>query len=214
MHRFKTMKKLYFLIFFAAVLFLSYEIADSYAKYASSANGTLEKQAGAWVIRINNENVVASGIERTFSINSLEYPLNEYVLENKMAPSSSGYFDIVIDPTGSSTAVVYDVTLNFDELDISDSINFDSAYKVINGTETSTGLVRTGENTYSGIITLTEVKASTATRLRFYIEWEEDGTGQNDADDSVLGLSRNVTLSIPVTVVVRQYLGETLVPYV
>ncbi len=208
------MKKVYFFIVIACLLLMSYEIVTSYAKYSSTASGTAEKQAGAWVIKINSANVTAGGVQNTFNINSLEYPSNEYVLENKMAPSSSGYFDIILDGTGNSTAIRFDVTMNFDELDISDAINFQAAYKVVNGEEQSNYMVRTGENTYSGIISLADVTNEVQTRVRFYVEWENDVTGQSDADDSVLGLSRNITLGIPVTVNLKQYVGEQLTPFV
>ena len=206
------MKKIYFLIVLVCLLLLCYEIATTYAKYSSNASGTAEKQAGAWIIKVNNKNVAASGVQN-FSINSLEYPSNEYVLENKMAPSSSGYFDIVFDGTGNSTAIRFDVTLNFDELNISEAIHFQNAYKVVNGVEQNNYMVRTAENTYSGIISLADVTNEVLTRVRFYVEWENDTTGQSDEADSVLGLSRNISLEIPVTVNIKQYVGEQLTAY-
>ena len=208
------MKKVYILIFLIMLLFTTYEIANSYAKYTSEASGTASKQAGAWVVEVNDEEITSSSSTKTFQIANLTYPANNYVLENKMAPTSTGYFDIEIDPTGASVAIRYDLTIDFSALSVSNAINFDSAYKVVNNVESATGIVKTGANTYSGIIPLSEVKAGTSTTLRFYVAWTDDGTGTNDDADSALGLSQDVSLALPVSVTVSQYLGETLVPYV
>lgn len=75
------------------------------------------------------------GANTTFTIDTLTYPDNEYVVENKLAPASSGYFDIVIDPTGSSVAIRVDVTLDVEDLSILDSIGFTAACRVVNGEE-------------------------------------------------------------------------------
>ena len=208
------MKKVYILIGLIMLLYTTYEVANTYAKYVSEATGTAQKQAGAWIVTINDEEITASSSTQTFEMDSLTYPENSYVLENKMAPTSSGYFDVIIDPTGASVAVRYDLTIDFSALSISEAINFNSAYKVVNNTETSEGIVKTGANTYSGVIDLTDVKAGNPTVLRFYIGWADDGTGTNDDADSTLGLSRQVSLGLPVSVTASQYLGETLVPYV
>ena len=51
-----------------------------------------------------------------FNIDELIFPESEFVVDGKLAPSSSGYFDVVIDPTGSSVAVRFDVSLDLSEL--------------------------------------------------------------------------------------------------
>ena len=207
------MKKIYILISLIMIFFMIYQVTQSYAKYTSQGIANVQQQAGAWVIEINDSDISSRNSTREFQINSLTYTSNQYVLANKIAPSTSGYFEIVIDPSGSSVAVRYDVTLDLTELDDVDAINFDSAYTVVNGVETA-GVVRTGEYTYSGTISLSDVIANNTTTARFYIAWEDDGTGQNDAEDSRLGVSREIQdLELPITVVVSQYTGETLTPY-
>ena len=207
------MRKIYILISLIMILFIIYQVTQTYAKYTSQGVANVMEQAGAWVIRVNNSDIASRNSTRQFQINSLTYTSNQYVLANKIAPSTSGYFEIIIDPSGSSVAIRYDVTLDLTELDDVDAINFDSAYVVVNGVETS-GIVRTGEYTYSGTISLSDVIANNTTTARFYIAWEDDGTGQNDEEDSRLGVDREIEdLELPVSVVVSQYTGETLTPY-
>ena len=152
--------------------------------------------------------------QATFDIDELVYPSNEYVVDDKLAPSSSGYFDIEIDATGSSVAVRFDVTLNTDNLNAFDSIRFTDAFRVINGEEVSGGMVRTGNKTYSGIISLSDIEDEIASTIRFYIGWDEEETEEGDISDTQIGLTPGVSTDLTVTVVATQYLGEQLVPYV
>ncbi len=208
------MKKTWILVGIVMLLFTSYQIATSYAKYTAEAEGTAEKQSGAWVIKINDNDISNSNSETTFNIDELVFPENEFVVEGKLAPASNGYFDVVIDPTGSSVAVRFDVTLDVSGLNVYDSINFTAAYRVINGEEVSEGMVRTGTHTYSGTIPLTDVKNGVASTMRFYIGWEEEETEEGDEEDTQIGNLKDLTTDLPVNVVVSQYSGEELEEYV
>ena len=44
------MKKIYIIISMLLIAVTLYNIADSYAKYVTQASGSMEKQAGSWVI--------------------------------------------------------------------------------------------------------------------------------------------------------------------
>ena len=204
------MRKTWILIGIVMLLFTSYQIATTYAKYIAEASGTAEKQAGAWVIKVNDDDISNSNSETTFSIDSLTYPENEFVVDDKLAPSSSGYFDVVIDPTGSSVAVRFDVTLDVSGLSLVDSIRFTNAYRVVEGEEVSEGMVRTGTNTFSGIISLDDVKNGVASTARFYIGWEEEESDEGDEADTELGNIKDLSTGLPVSIVVSQYMGETL----
>jgi len=202
------MKKIWMLIGSIMLLFTTYQLVTTYAKYTNSATATVEKQAGAWVIKVNNQNLAnSSGATTNFNIAGLNSQANSFVAQGKIAPSSSGYFDIVIDPTGCSVAVRYDITFGVGAIS---SINFSSVRKVVNNTETTDGIIKTGEKTYSGVINLADVKSGTATTVRLYIEWEDLANGAGDNADSALGLVQGSQVSLPVSVVVSQYSGETI----
>lgn len=204
------MKKTWILVGLIMLIITSYEIIKSYAKYVSEGEAVATKQAGEWVIKVNNTDISNSNNSTTFNISNLVYPSNQYVVEGKMAPSSTGYFDIVIDPTGSSVAVRFDVTLDVQSLNIIDSLGFTNAYRVVNGVETSQGITQTGTNTYSGIISLSDVENEVQTTLRFYLGWEEEETDEGDVADSQIGLTQNQVTNLPVRVDISQYLGESL----
>ena len=205
------MKRTYTFLGIIMLIFTFYQIATSYAKYIAEATAVVEKQAGAWAIKVNNTDISNSNSETTFNVDNLIFPESAFVAENKLAPGANGYFEIVIDSTGSSVAVRYDVTLVVDNLNIIDSIRFTKACIVVDGEEVEEGIVKTGDNTYSGVISLEDVTNEVQTTLRFYIGWEELENGQGDIADTELGLIKDISTNIPVDVVVTQYLGEPIV---
>lgn len=204
------MKRTYIILGIIMLIFTFYQIATSYAKYIAEATAVVEKQAGAWAIKVNDTDISNSNSETTFNVDNLIFPESAFVAENKLAPGANGYFEIVIDSTGSSVAVRYDVTLVVDNLNIIDSIRFTKACIVVDGEEVEEGIIKTGDNTYSGVISLEDVTNEVQTTLRFYIGWEELENGQGDIADTELGLIKDISTNIPVDVVVTQYLGEPI----
>jgi len=205
------MKRTYIILGIIMLIFTFYQIATSYAKYIAEATAVVEKQAGAWAIKVNDTDISNSNSETTFNVDNLIFPESAFVAENKLAPGANGYFEIVIDSTGSSVAVRYDVTLVVDNLNIIDSIRFTKACIVVDGEEVEEGIIKTGDNTYSGVISLEDVTNEVQTTLRFYIGWEELENGQGDIADTELGLIKDISTNIPVDVVITQYLGEPIV---
>ncbi len=201
------MKKISIIISLLLILVTLYNIVTSYAKYVTQASGSMEKQAGAWVIKVNNKDISSKNATKTFTIDNLTLLNNEFVVDGKIAPNSVGYFDISIDPTGTTTAVRFDVTLDFSDLETVEAIHFESACLVINGEENTSGMTRTAKNTYTGIIPLSDVKQNIITTARLYIKWEDSET------DIDLGLIKNNQLDLPIEVDISQYNGEELVEY-
>ncbi len=204
------MRKTLAVICLIFVIITVYEISTSYAKYVSEVEGTMEKPVGAWVIKVNDNDISASNTSHNFNINNLTFLESSYVAPGKLAPNTEAYFDIDIDPTGTSVAIRFDVTLDFSDLNVSDSIYFDYACKVVNGIEETEGMIRTAANTYTGIMTLDEVLNNQITTARFYVLWD----GSDDASDMILGTNdEGVSLDMPIEVVVSQYFGETITEF-
>ena len=90
-------------------------------------------------------------------------------------------------------------------MDYADNITFE----VVNSDE---NVIRTGVNTYSGIIDLDSILDGETSTIRVNITW--DDVAAHDEDDTNLGIVSGNTLNIPLNVNAIQYLGETLVPYV
>jgi len=187
------------------VILLAYEIMHIYALFHSEVSGNLQFRNGKWNIIINGTEI-SKGIETSFVIDSIETENNEHVKENKLAPGLSGSFEISIVPQDTDVSIKYDVTLNQEQL--GNNINI----KSIQETDEGNTLVKTGENTYTGVIPLQKVKQGTTNNLKMEVEWQN--IEEYDANDSTLGSQYNSKLQIPITVKVVQYLGEEIVPYV
>lgn len=207
------MKKVWILSALIMIVFTFYQINYTYAKYLTEASGQAQKSIGAWIVKVNGTNISTGTEKQKFEINQLQYNSNNYVLEGKIAPGLMGYFDVEIDATEASVAVVYDISIDFSSLNVSDAIKFSKLVKVIDGVEEQTGIVKTGASTYTGTIDLSEIEQGKTATVRVYIEWEDDKTGVNDEADSILGKQMNLKVPIPVEVTVSQYMGEEIVEY-
>ena len=73
-------------------------------------------------------------------------------------------------------------------------------------------LVQTGENTYSGTISLADVQAGKTANVRCYVTWTNDET--KNEEDTAVALSAEGKISLSAIATVTQYLGEELTPYV
>lgn len=207
------MRKIWILSALIMLLITIYQINNTYAKYFTEAEGTVEETIGAWIVKVNDTNIATGEDIENFTINELTYNSNDYVLEGKIAPGLLGYFDVTIDATQASVAVRYDVTIDFSQLNLSESIKFSKLATVVDGVESEDGIVRTGESTYTGIVNLDDIEAGKTSTLRVYLGWEDDGTGANDEEDSTLGKNKDAQVLIPVQVKASQYLGEKIEEY-
>ncbi len=189
--------------FFFLVMILI--VVGSYSLFESQRRNTTGLEIAKWEIKVNND--LLSGSTSTFSINNFTWSTSPYVMEGKAAPGLNGYFDIVIDPNDTDTSIMYDVTFDFSNLD-SDQFSITEIKEI-----DDKSIVRTGEFTYSNIITLDEINNGETNTIRVYIEWINNEA--NNIKDSELGTELNTQLAIPVSVNVVQYVdGDTLTPFV
>lgn len=201
------MKKVWILSAILMMIITCYEIGNTYAKYVATAYGITKGDVGAWVVKVNDTIISTGTEEQEFTIDELQYGSNVYVAEGKIAPGTLGYFELEIDATEASVAVTYDVELDLSALtESSDSIKLAKIAKIVDGTETTSGIGQKGENTYTGIISLEDIENGKTTLLRVYIEWEN--VEDNNEQDSEVGATANSTLSIPIKVKASQYQGK------
>lgn len=202
------MKKVFKILTLIMLIITLLKIGDTYAKYFSKATtSTLSQEVGKWVIKINEMDIYSeTGETVEFEVNNLDNFSNVNATPDKISPASTGYVDIEIDPTGTDVAVRYDV-----EIDLTGVSNLaiEARLEMAFGENT---LVRTAENTYTGIISLADVQEGSTTILRCYVVWENDET-QNEQDSEVGAVfGQEINLSAKVTA--TQYLGETITEYV
>ena len=97
------------LLIFSLSLTLSY-MSNTYSRYVADATGNVNVLFAKWQILVNDSDITnetTSSIEITPVIYE-----NENVAKNTIAPSSKGYFDIVINPENVGVSFEYDITLD------------------------------------------------------------------------------------------------------
>ncbi len=200
----KTFKKIYFL-YICIILIMIYCIIQIYAVFQSEVSGTVDLVKGVWQIKVNRTDI-SNGVNKKFTVDKIEVQNNEHVKPGNLAPGLSGIFHISIDPGNTDVSVRYDVSLNQENL-----TNKNITIKSIKETIQGKTLIKTAENTYTGIITLEEIKQGIQNAIEVAIEWKDDET--NNEEDINMGIQAEYKLAIPITVHVSQYLGEEIVAY-
>lgn len=187
----------------AIMIFVTiYEITNTYGLFESNINMNADSKLATWNILINDTNI---GKSETFTIDNFISEEDSTVASGKIAPGTSGYFNININPSTTQVSIRYDLTFDFSKLD-----NLFTITKV----EEKNGynLIKTGPNTYSNVITLNEIKENKTNNIRVHIKWNNNE--ENNDKDTEIGLTENNTLNIPVSITVLQYSGEKIEPYV
>ena len=187
----------------AIMIFASiYEITDTYGLFESNKTKLVDNPIASWNILINNSNLNQN---RTFTINNFQTDENTMVKNGRIAPGTTGYFDIEIDPSDTDVSIRYDITFDCSKLPSNltvESIEETNGYTI----------VRTDAYTYSNIITLTNIKNGVKNNIRVHIKWQN--VEEQNQNDTEIGLNKEYILNIPITITATQYFNETLQPYV
>ncbi len=102
----RKIKIVILLFLFTAALGL---MSNTYSRYVASAKSDINVSFSKWQILLNNEDITQNKDSSVEIKPILED--NENVAQNKIAPSSKGYFDIDIDPSNVDLSFKYTVDL-------------------------------------------------------------------------------------------------------
>lgn len=172
------MKNKKFLLLFCVLLLcisLAF-VAQTFAKYLSSASSSSSINVARWNLKVNNHAIMTSSdisgvIEPVF-------PGNKYIAANIIAPTAEGYFDLVLDFSQ------VDVSFNYK---ISTSVNENSSVKdlVVTGYSIDGGeIINSNEPISEDIMLSSNIKSR---NIRVYLVWDDSDTSSMDnlADTAV-----------------------------
>ena len=200
----KVLKKFLIILTMLAFCFTLYQISTTYALLQSETNSSIVQEIGKWNIKLN-ESDITNGLSQEVVIDNFSVDENVNVKSGKIAPGVTGSLEIVLDPVDTQVAVRFDVS--FESIE-DEQIELVSIEKIDGTSE----IVKTGANTYSGIMNLSEITNKTAkTTIKIVIKWENNE--DNNESDTIIGTSIGYKLKVPIKVNVSQYLGETLEEY-
>lgn len=200
-----TKKALIFLCL-CIILLIIYGVIRIYALFHSELGASVQLENGTWNISVN-ETDITKGTDIQFEINNVTVEENEHVKPGNIAPGLTGTFKMNINPNDTNVSVRYDIHLDDEKL-TNLNIQIKSIKETLNGNE----LVKTDQNTYTGIISLEKIQQGTTNEITVEVEWME--SEDNHEEDIALGTTWEAEYQIPITVHVCQYLGETLNPYI
>ena len=182
-------KKFKLLLAMISLLVLVNTIQETYAKYISSASASSNFTIAQWAFKVNDQDVLSQSDFSSTLVPVIDS--NSNIKQGYIAPTSTGYFDVVIDY--SEVGVTFDeiITVGNSESNVSDLVL--TGYKLNNGELIE---IETGQE-----IALThDLNSQTTTdSFRFFVQWV-DGEGEtmdNDADtaaaaDEVANMNVNI----------------------
>ena len=186
----------------AIMIFISiYEIKNTYGLFESKKEIDIDKSVAKWNIYINDNNLNTT---ETFTIDSFTFQETDTVAKDKIAPGILGWFDILIDARDTQVSIIYEITFDFTSLPSNITVE---KIEEINGRE----IIKTGPNTYSNYITVDDINNNVKDTIRVHIKWNNDE--ENNENDTNIGIIKNNSIKIPVSITVSQYLNDTIEPY-
>lgn len=185
----KKLKKIVPFLIILLVVFATYLIANTYAKYKTSVDGNAEMAVARWRFKINNEDInygSTESIELTPNFDE-----NPNIKEGVIAPTSSGFFDIVIDYTDVDVAFNYKLVVNSN----TNVTDFTIKGYELNSSGTMISL-NNGEEISNNVMLNS---GATTVDIRVFIEWNDnpDTESMNNRADTMASISGdNAVLSV------------------
>ncbi len=171
-------------------------INTTYAKYQSNVDAEADIKVARWHILVNNwdiknNNTAKKTITPTFTG-------SEHIKEGVIAPTSEGYFDIIIDSTNVDVSFTYEITLATDETsNVKDFIV--TSYTLNNSDPISINNNETIKNT---INKTNNIKTTT---LRVYVKWNDgENSTMNNQEDTSATIEGNNTAKLSVKLNFKQ----------
>ena len=189
-------------------------MSNTYSRYVANTTGNLDMLFANWQILVN-ENDILDGSSSSIQITPVILG-NEHISQNKVAPSTQGYFDINIDPSNVDVSFAYQVDIevlnkNIPDLMITKYAILDSSF--IEGDEIITNTLENNQLA-SSLIYQNDIEdySFEPFTIRIYFEWY-DGIDEamDDEADTQIGkdaANNNTTLQIAATIHFEQQLEE------
>lgn len=172
----------------------------TYTAYETETNGKITPGIAKWNISVDGFKVTSSDVQ-TIGLSNITWNSSNAV-NGKAVPGSTGTAKAIIDPMDTDVAIKYTFEI------IDKSVDDTKFLKVTNINDNGNNLIRVGENVYTGIFSLDDIKNKVKKELVLDVEWplgEDVDPTSEEVNSSVNFLVINFS--------VEQYKGEAIVPY-
>ncbi len=202
----KKREKYYLIIVLILILvcFLYLNSKSTYTAFESEIDGSASAKTAGIHLSINGVDVVEnndSTLNNQIILDNTTW-VSTHTREAKLSPGSTGTISLELDPEDSEVAIVYEFRFVDKVIDNDKLLNFS------NITSDDDTFIRTGVDTYSGIISLTDIANHKKIHISvdFFFDYMNDIEGiteDNQSFDDFFEIHFHAL----------QYQGETLVPY-
>ena len=103
----KENKKLVLIILLLLLITISY---STYAIYKSSASGTGNVTTAGWHVEVGSDDITSQSASFSFTGANITWTTNTSAVSGKIAPGSSGIYNIALDATGSEVPITYEIS--------------------------------------------------------------------------------------------------------
>jgi len=171
----KTIIEIIFFISILLICFLYLWSKATRAAYESEVEKEMSLPIADWNITVDGEDITTQD-EKQISISDISWNTS-HTRTGKVSPGSTGTMTITIDPTGTETAIKYQLEI------IDKNVNPDTVLKVNSVTSANTTLTKT-DNIYTGYIYLNDINHGLKPKIVLAVEWEND-ENINDLDREI-----------------------------
>ncbi len=172
----------------------------TYTAYETLTNGRITPNIAKWNISVDGFKITTGEVQ-TVGLSNIVWNSSNAV-NGKALPGSTGTAKAIIDPMDTDVAIKYTFEI------IDKSVDDTKFLKVTNINDNGNNLIRVGENVYTGIFSLDDIKNKVKKELVLDVEWplgEDIDPTSEEVNSSVNFLVINFS--------VEQYKGEAIVPY-
>ncbi len=208
------LKKVRFIIAFMSLSVCLCFMSSTYSRYIASTTGNVDALFAKWQILVNENDITNNSSSSIDIVPIIEE--NEYVADGVIAPSSEGYFDVVINPSNVDVSFQYSITLDVDnetmlDLNTTGYSIYDSTYVEGNPLE----VIPIENNLINNILMFdneTPDFAFGVFTVRVYFEWYEgENETMNDEADTEVGntaAAENTAFSVSASISFEQIISE------
>lgn len=169
-------KHFIFIMAFLSFVLCIFFIQESYAKYLTSTSENASMNVARWRIIVNNKDIRDGST--TNAVITPVFEGNENIAPGIIAPTSEGYFDLVIDATEADVSFKYDISFGVDENSLVKDLIV-TGYQIDNGE-----VVSLDRDNQSISNTVLQSNNSSSITIRVFVLWDdgEDAVMNNDED--------------------------------
>lgn len=182
-------------------------MSNTYSRYIADTTGDIEMIFAKWQILINDDDIT-SGNTTSIDITPVIIE-NENIAANKLAPTSTGYYDIEIDPSNVELSFTYTISILGNE-DMPDLI-VDRYAIITEDTNLNTLVPQTiSNNVISGSLDFDKTISNFSFEpftVRLYFEWYDGVNESMDDDDDTSIATLNESVSILTNISFEQNLN-------